>query len=470
MESKKRNKYLAKNTLIFAIGNFGMKFISFFLVPLYTYVLTTREYGTADLVYTIGMVLAPMITCNIGEAVMRFSLDKNCDHEKIMSTGLIFLVSATILGLIVFPLSGIIPEVSSYGKSIYFYTITLGYSQTFLSYLRGKEQLLEYSIGNIIHSLSIALLNILFLVILHQGIEGYFNAYIFSNCITALYAFLCGNVIRVIKKFNFDKVLCRNMIKYSIVLIPNSFMWWIMDSSDRLMVTAMIGASANGIYAISYKIPALLSTLTSVFNQAWSYSAIRENESEDKEEYSNTVYDNLVKVVVMVAAGLLMIIKIFLRYYVEDSYYTAWKYTPYLIIGFVFNTLATFVLSSYTVHKDSRGMLKSAMSGAVTNVLLNWLLIPVMGVAGAALATCVSYIIVYIYRVCDTRKYIKLNILKPKHLISYLILIMMACSMFLDNWLGQMVLCLEFVFMAFYHRELILTMWKGIFGKLFAKK
>ena len=54
---QKRNKYLLKNTVIFSIGNFGTKIISFFLVPLYTNILTTREYGTVDLIYTIGMVL-----------------------------------------------------------------------------------------------------------------------------------------------------------------------------------------------------------------------------------------------------------------------------------------------------------------------------------------------------------------------------------------------------------------------------
>ena len=56
----------------------------------------------------------------------------------------------------------------------------------------------------------------------------------------------------------------------SVVLIPNTFMWWIMNSSDRVMVTYMIGAAANGIYAVSYKLPTLVSTLTGIFNQASS--------------------------------------------------------------------------------------------------------------------------------------------------------------------------------------------------------
>ena len=109
----------------------------------------------------------------------------------------------------------------------------------------------------------------------------------------------------------------------------------------------------NGVYAVAYKIPTLLSTITTIFNQAWSYSAIREDESEDKEEYNNRVYENLVTIVIVVATGLLMIMKPFLSVYVGKEYYTAWHYVPYLIVGFVFMTLGSFIAISYTVHKDS---------------------------------------------------------------------------------------------------------------------
>lgn len=126
------------------------------------------------------------------------------------------------------------------------------------------------------------------------------------------------------------------MVKYAIVLVPNSFMWWIMNSSDRLMVTAMVGVAANGIYAVAYKIPTLLSSVTQVFNQAWSYSAIREEGSSDEEKYNNDIYNRLVVIVCICAAGLMMVMKFFLRYYVGAEYYIAWKYTPVLIIGFIF--------------------------------------------------------------------------------------------------------------------------------------
>lgn len=460
---QQRNKYLLKNTVIFSIGNFGTKIISFFLVPLYTNILTTREYGTVDLIYTIGMVLVPLLTLNIGESIMRFALDKDADCDKIMSTGITILIFGAIIGLLILPIANLFESVSNYSIYIYLYTLTLAFSQIFLCYLRGKEFLLKYSIGNIIQSLTIAIFNIIFLIGMKKGIEGYLMAYILANVCTGLYGFWAGKVNLVIKKYSIDIELSKNMIKYSVVLIPNSFMWWIMNSSDRMMVSAMISVTANGVYAVAYKIPTLLSTITTIFNQAWSYSAIREDESEDKEEYNNIVYDNLVTIVIVVATGLLMIMKPFLSVYVGKEYYAAWHYVPYLIVGFVFMTLGSFIATSYTVHKDSMGFLISGTVGAIINLILNFILIPMMGVSGAAFATCISYFGVFAYRIKDTQKYIKLRVFKRKQICGYALLILSAMTCYLDNCIGQTLLVIEFICIILLNKEFVKDMLKIIF-------
>ena len=460
---QQRNKYLLKNTVIFSIGNFGTKIISFFLVPLYTNILTTREYGTVDLIYTIGMVLVPLLTLNIGESIMRFALDKDADCDKIMSTGITILIFGAIIGLLILPIANLFESVSNYSIYIYLYTLTLAFSQIFLCYLRGKEFLLKYSIGNIIQSLTIAIFNIIFLIGMKKGIEGYLMAYILANVCTGLYGFWAGKVNLVIKKYSIDIELSKNMIKYSVVLIPNSFMWWIMNSSDRMMVSAMISVTANGVYAVAYKIPTLLSTITTIFNQAWSYSAIREDESEDKEEYNNRVYENLVTIVIVVATGLLMIMKPFLSVYVGKEYYTAWHYVPYLIVGFVFMTLGSFIATSYTVHKDSMGFLISGTVGALLNLILNFILIPMMGVSGAAFATCISYFGVFVYRIKDTQKYIKLRVFKRKQICGYALLILSAMTCYLDNCIGQTLLVIDFICIILLNKEFVKGMLKIIF-------
>ena len=438
-QAESRGRYLAKNTAIFAIGNVASRLISFFLVPLYTNILTTAEYGVVDLVNTLCTVLAPILILNINEAVMRFALDKGANYKKIMSTGLTVFVGAIFLGILVIPASSLFSEVAQYSTYIYFYTVTLAGSQLFLCYLRGKENIAFYSVGSVLQTMTIALFNILFLAVLHKGIKGYFLAYIISNIITILFAFIAGNVREVIRDYKFDIKLTKAMAAYSVVLIPNTFMWWIMNSSDRVMVTSIIGVAANGIYAVSYKLPSLVSTMTGIFNQAWSYSAIREDGAEDENEYNNMVFNRLISIVMLLSIALLTIVKPFLRLYVGMDYYSAWEYTPFLIIGSAYLTLATFMATSYTVHKDSFGYLFSATFGAALNIVLNFLLIPIIHVYGAAFATCISYIAVFAFRLIHTKKYIKYNIKNKEFIGGSVFLILSSISLFLDNSFGVII-------------------------------
>lgn len=146
-----RIKYLMKNTAIFTIANMASKFISFFLIPIYTNVLSTAEFGTIDLVTTITTVLLPILTLNVMESVMRFNLDENADKEKISKIGIAMLIFSAIIGVIIIPILREIEVTSGYEKYIYFYLISLAASQIFLCDLRGKEQLVSYSFGNVLN-------------------------------------------------------------------------------------------------------------------------------------------------------------------------------------------------------------------------------------------------------------------------------------------------------------------------------
>ena len=430
---KRRSGYLIKNTIVFAIGEFGAKLISFVLVPLYTYTLSTADYGSIDLISTISMLAIPVLTLNVSEAIMRFALDTDADNNKIMSAGLLMMLCAVVCGLVVIPVTKWFDSTVQYGIWIYFYIAVSICSQILLSNLRGQERLLEYSLGNMLHTFSSAVFNILFLVILQLGIKGYFLAAILAGTVSAAYAFARGNVWKVFGQITIDRKLLSEMLRFSVVLIPTSFMWWVMSSSDRLMITWIVGASANGIYAVACKLPNITSTLSSIFNRAWSYSAIREHDENDYDSYNNLIYNGLVAVVLIVASGLLLIVKPFMGIYVAPDYYTAWKYTPVLVLGTAMMTLGSFAATPYTVHKDSLGFLKSGMAGAAVNIVLNFLFIPNIGVFGAALATCVSYLIVFVYRVWDTKKYLKLNVWQKRHLLGFALLVIQVGTSYLAN-------------------------------------
>lgn len=440
-----RSKYLAKNIALFALNSIGSKIIVFLLVPVYTNALTTQQYGIADLVTTIASLMFPVITLNMSESVMRFCLDDDANCNQVMSVGLVAIAVSFILGLIAFPISACFPEVKQYSLHIYLYCVSLGTEFILSCYLRGKEDLAGFAINNILVTFCTGIFNILFLLKFNMGVSGYFDAYILAYFIGTVYALIRGNIKDVIREFQLKRNLAIAMVKYSFPLIPNSLMWWVTNSSDRIMVTALVGASANGIYGISYKIPTIVSTMSTVFNQAWSYSAIHAEKSKDKEEYSNHMYSALVSFQLLVTGFLLAVMKPLMKLYVNPSYYSAWKYTPYLLIGNYFMSLGTFLSTPYSVHKDSRGYLVSGTIGAMTNIVLNLLLIPRLRVSGAALATCISYIAVFIFRVLDTKKYIKINVLSRKNNAGIVVLIIMAISMFTQENVSNILLLFGFM-------------------------
>ncbi|MBP3841966.1 MAG: oligosaccharide flippase family protein [Bacilli bacterium] len=470
MNNSSKNKYLLKNTIVLSIGNFGSKLISFFLVPLYTNIFTTAEYGTIDLITILTTVIVPLITLNISESVMRYSMDKNSDKDKILSVGNVILLVSILICMISFPILSVISYTSQYALLLVIYMMTFISSSIYLCFIRGKEQLFDYSIISIVQTLIIAILNIYFLIVLKIGIKGYIIAYIIAYLITTFLCIIRGKIIPSFKKLSLDKKLAKDMIKYSVILIPNSLMWWIMNSLDRIMVTSMISIEANGVYTVSYKLPTIIITLTSIFNQAWMFSAVKEKDSADKETYSNSIFTALFNIVITISLFLLLILKPLMKIYVGKAFFLAWEYTPALIIGTVFLTLGTFISNEYTAHKDSIGFLKSSTIGALINLILNFLLIPIIGVMGAAIATCISYICVYIFRIFDTRKYLKYRVLDKEKVICISLLLLSSIVIYIDNYFCYLILLLILLIDLIISRKFWFKILNNIKRKIFKKK
>lgn len=421
MEKQSRSKYLLKNTAIFAIGNFSTKLIGFILVPFYTYVLTTEEYGVINLIFTICTVISPLLMLNLQDAVRRFLLDKNADQEAILTNEFIVIVFGHIVGLCILPLLSLYNEISTYVVIIYFYLVSITTNVITIEFLRGQEKMKTYTLCSVISSLLVAVLNIILLTKFRLGVKGYFLAFIIAYYVSTTIAVIAGKQYRVVFQWKFDVKLFKEMIKFSLPMIPNSLLWWVSSSSDHIMVSYIISTAANGIYTVSYKVPTLISTISNIFMQAWQISAIKDSDKKDSVEFSNKMLDAYIRLNVLITAVLLIAIRPFLRIYVSPEYFEAWRYAPFLIIGNTFLTLGTFVGTSYYVQKDMKGNMYSASSGAMLNIILNVILIPMIGVQGAAIATCLSYIMVFVYRIFDTKKYLKLDFYKREYLFFLLI-------------------------------------------------
>jgi O-antigen/teichoic acid export membrane protein len=198
------------------------------------------------------------------------------------------------------------------------------------------------------------------------------------------------------------------MLKYALPLIPTSIFWWLTTFSDHFMVASFLGYDANGIYAASYKIPTIMVLISGIFMNAWQVSAIVEDDSEQAKFYEN-VFSAFSSLIFTAAAAITAASPLLMRILVSEKFLEAEKYVPLLCVSMVFSCFLTFFGTIYMVHKKSLTSMFTLMAGAILNIILNFFMIPILGIYGAAISTAISYIIIFILRVVTTKKYMQVR-------------------------------------------------------------
>lgn len=405
-----RYKTLLNDTLIFAIGSIGTKMILFFMVPLYTNYMTSAEYGTADLIFTIAQLLTSFLSVVIFDAVIRFGLSSDNKREEVLLVGFIILGFSAIVGLLIMPIIEMYKIISGWKWYIYIYVLlSILYSIEF-NYLKVINKNKTFISLNILQTGMMACLNMYFLVSKSLGIQGYLLAYILSTLFVDIIVFIKEKLWQDLIIAQFNKFLFWDMLFFSAPLILNNVSWWVINSSDKVMVELMLSATALGIYTAAAKIPALINVIVSIFQQAWGISAVREFETSNDNKY----YSDVLKYLFLFTSGVCMvfvtIIKIFMYYYVGSEFADSWRYVPLLLVSAVFSSVASYYGSMYGALKKSVNNMLTTLLAALFNIGINWVLIPHIGIWGAVIGTVVSYIVVAFARMLDVNRYIKISV------------------------------------------------------------
>ena len=235
-ELNKENKLseLKKNTLIIGIATFGSKAISFILAPLYSYYLTTSEYGTMDLVTTTVALILPVLMADIYESVFRFTSDPNEDNNKVLTNCSLIALIGTIIGaLLILPISFFYKNIFSI-FIIYLYVIIDGFTLIFSWYERGCGKIKVFAFSGVLNSACQLAFTFLFIVALKYGLKGWYIGFLFAKLITFAYLFVNVRPWKVIKKGYIDKKYQKRLLKHSLPLMPTTVMWWVMNISDVL--------------------------------------------------------------------------------------------------------------------------------------------------------------------------------------------------------------------------------------------
>ncbi len=421
-------KYLLKNVGIMTLASFGTKILSFLMVPLYTNVLSTEAYGTYDIYQTTLFLVVPVLSLNIADGIMRFSLDEEYDKREVFMVGVRRYIIACLLCILIVAVNqlfSIIETLTLFPQFFVLYFVTSLMSDVLNNYARGIEKVFDVAVGGIIGSASMLSLNVLFLLVFKQGLVGYFIASCLSFACTNLYLIIKLKIWKVIHWEKENNRLKKEMVAYSVPMGLGNIGWWINNVSDRYIVTWICGLAANGVYSVAYKIPSLLSMFQQIFNQAWTISAVKEYDQNSGEFYS-TIYKAYNMCMVITCSSLILFDKLIAKILFGAEFYSAWKYAPFLMISVVFGAMVQLLGGIFSAAKASKAFGNTILAGAVANTIMNVALVYVCGPIGAAIATSFSYMLIWGLRLYKVTRQIKLNIMLIRDVLSYILLYMQA--------------------------------------------
>lgn len=404
-------KRLVKNTGIIAVGGMATKLVQFFLLPLYTSVLSTAEYGTVDYINTIAVFLVPVVSLLMDEALFRYLIDCRGDGER--TRVITCACAAMLLGCVGFSLLALIVwAIFKPGNLVWVVALVMAQAliQMTSAILRGSGDTVSYSVMNFVSSVATIGLNLLLIAVLRLGVIGMITASIVAQGGTAIIFLIRKQVWNYLDFSQFNKPCAVSMIRYSIPLIPNKVSWTIMNMVDRLIIMNVLGAGPAGIYAISYKFPDVMDTVYGFFYQSWKESSARAlNSEEDESVFYNAVYQILRRFMTALVLVMTALMPIVYGALIDVDYREGLLYVPILLLATYYSNISGFYGGIFTAHRVTGIMGTTTLVSALLCLVLCVVLIPSIGLWGASISTLASLFMVNEYRRIRVRQYASLD-------------------------------------------------------------
>lgn len=165
-----------------------------------------------------------------------------------------------------------------------------------------------YAIDGILCTITTCGFYVLFLRVLNMGPTGYLLAIICADGLSALFLFAVTKTWRFLDFKRFDTKLLKKMLRYALPLVPASIFWWITNASDQFFVAAMLedGTSWTAVLGASYKLPTILSIVSTIFTEAWQISAFTDGTDSQREQFFSRVFSAYQSLIFLAAAGIVL--------------------------------------------------------------------------------------------------------------------------------------------------------------------
>lgn len=426
------NKYkrLLSNSLWTLIGNAGSKLMAFILLPFYTRWLNTDGYGQADLITTYSNLILGLLSFCVADGILVFIKDKSYDEKKTyFSTTINFAILSFVVWLIVFYVLSVIFISKNYSNA-FVDNIWLIYAMVFSIFIQnycqqfiiGLDKIKLYSVTGLVLCILTFILS--YVLIPKYNVNGYIWSIVISHILTGLFCFIFSKSY-MYYGFILDKSKIQKVLIYSIPLIPNAVMWWLVNALNRPLMEQYLGYSDIGIYAVANKFPGVISMLYGVISVSLTVSVLEEFGKPSYNAFFTKVFRLLFSLIILLSIGLMTFSETIIKVFVAPEFIDAWKYMNVLIVGSIFSCMSSYFGLTFTVIKKTKYYFYSTIWGAITSIALNFMLIPIWGLYGASIALVVSFGVTAIARYIYSKKYINPHL--EIVLVSFTLLLIASC-------------------------------------------
>jgi O-antigen/teichoic acid export membrane protein len=386
------HRKLLRESGIYSLQPFLAKAISVFLIPLYTAHLTTEQFGRFAFIFTLGAFIAPFINLGQTTTFWKYYTEADGDEKKrvvFRTAGIKFLSGIVLTLLVIVPAclirnTGILLVAHVFGLTVF------SLFKSVQNWLRANHRPGLYVASAIGFSLLLLAGNIVYVVFMGLDSAGVVLGMVTANILFGLSGLA---ILFRISKPDLQSDRIRQMIRYGLPLAFGNLAGFFLGFSDKIMLKAIAGDSALGLYAFSFKFGQLFQAFViTPFFLGWNPMRWEvEKRSDGKAIFSGlaSAFDILMPSLALAASGVLMLAGAFLSR--SDQYLEGLRIIPLVTLGFAFFGMYYF---------DSMGILFSGRTRRITlitgvtaalNIVLNFILIRHLGFAGAAVATASSY-------------------------------------------------------------------------------
>jgi len=399
-------KELTKDTVIYGISTIVGRFLNFLLVPIYTNFISTSDFGVFSNIYAYIAILTIIFIYGMDAAFLKYSsLAEESKKKDSFSTPFVFVMLTTIIIVAVLSILKssfltLMRVPSDYSYLYLYFILILAFDATALipfASLRLKRKAAKFTSIKLINIFINLSLNLILIVVYNFGIEAIF----ISNLAASVFSFLAllpeifSNL-----KLKIDFVLLKRMLWFGIPYLPASIAAMLVQVIDRPIVLALTDASTLGIYQANYKLGIFMMLFVSMFQYAWQPFFL----TNAKEKNAKEIFSKILTLFLLAATFIWIVLTLFVedlakfeflpgKTIIGREYLSGLIIVPIILLGYLFHGLYVNFTAGIYIEEKTKYFPMVTGSGAVINVVVNFLLIPIIGIIGAALATLFSYVV-----------------------------------------------------------------------------